>query len=57
MNLIIFGGTKKIDQRAEESGFDNGRPVRGVDGNISYTYDGRENKWEVRLLQETEERR
>ena len=57
LNLIIFGGTKKIDQRTEESRFDDRRLVRRVNGNISYTCDGREDKWEVRRLQETEERR
>lgn len=57
LNLIILCRAKEIDKGSEETGFDDGRLVRGVDGDVSYTRNGGENKWEVGRLQKAEERR
>lgn len=57
LDLVVLGRTEKVDQGTEEAGFDNGRFVRGVNGNVSYTCNGGEDKREVRRLQKAEERR
>jgi hypothetical protein len=57
LDLVIVCRAEKVDERSEKASFNNGGFVGGVDGDVSYACNGRQDKWEVGRLQETEKRR